>query len=131
MVDTTHYVSESVPFMKVEDVNKIKGDLKERSVVVSDEAYFKEFTDKTTKEQYIKLLVPIKYRDNDYLLSLNKKANQRLIEVLGGNSLDWVGARLTLLVVGGGIPYIMVDVLEKPSLQGVQSVQSGVTSKFV
>ena len=125
MVDASKYIDDRIPFLKVDDVKNIKGDLWDRSVVVTGEAYFKEFSDRNNPELKIdKLVVPVKTADNnEKLLVLNKRANARMVEVLGAETKNWIGARLGLMIAGTGMPYIMIDVLEKPPKNGVNGLK--------
>ncbi len=115
MVDATKYVDDRIPFLRVEDVKDIKGDLRERSGVIIGEGYFMDFKDRVdpTKAKS-KLVVPVDVKEKRHLLVLNFKSNQRLIEVLGGDTEKWVGARIIFSIAGTTFPSIMVDVLEKP-----------------
>jgi hypothetical protein len=115
MVDASKYIDNRIPFLKVDDVKNIKGDLMDRSVIVTGEADYREFSDRQNPDLKIeKLVVPVNLKSTEYLLVLNKKANARMIEVLGAETKEWVNARLGLMVAGTGMPYIMIDVLEKP-----------------
>lgn len=125
MVDASKYVDNRIPFLKVDDVKNIKGDLMDRSVIVTGEADYREFTDRQNPDQKVeKLVVPVKLKTVDYLLVLNKKANARMIEVLGTETKSWVGARLGLMLAGTGMPYIMIDVLEKPGARTIQGLKN-------
>jgi hypothetical protein len=115
MVDATKYVDDRIPFLRVEDVKNIKGDLRERSGLVVGEGYFKDFKDREdpTKSKS-KLVIPVELKEKMFLLVLNLKSNQRMVEVLGGDTLGWVGSRISFSIAGTTFPSIMVDVLEKP-----------------
>lgn len=117
MVDATQYVDDRIPFLRVEDVKNIKGDLKERSGVITDEAYFMDFKDREDPSKMrSKLVVPLDVKGKPYLLVLNVKSNSRLVEVMGGETKDWVGARLSFTIAGTTFPSIMVDVMERPEV---------------
>jgi len=115
MVDASKYVDNNVPYLRVEDVKNIKGDLNARSVVITGEAYFKDFENKREPGKIDnRLILPVKLHGKAYLISVNKIANERLVSVLGGETGDWVGAKLALMVAGTSMPYIILDVIEKP-----------------
>ena len=115
MVNVSTYVDNNTPFLRVDDVKNIKGDLKQRTVTVNGEAYFKKYVNKKDETKTdTRLIVPVNLQGKDYLINVNKIANERLIGILGPETSDWVGARLALMIAGTNMPYILLDVVEKP-----------------
>lgn len=115
MVDASKYAEERIPFLKVEDVNSIKGAINERTAVVTGEAFYRDFKDREDPSKMKqKLVAPIQLKGKDYLLVLNYNSGRRMVEVLGPETSVWVGAKLALIVKGGQFPHIFVDVMEKP-----------------
>jgi hypothetical protein len=117
MVDATKYIDNRIPFLRVEDIKNIRGDLRERCGVVTGEGGFQEFKDRENPmKSKSKLVIPIDFKEKPYLLILNLKSNQRMVEVLGGETSLWVGAKISFTIAGTNMPSIMVDVLEKPEV---------------
>ena len=115
MVDASKYAEERIPFIKVEDVNSVKGDMKDRAALVTGEAVYRDFKDRVDPNQVKqKLVVPVDFKGKQFLLVLNYASGRRMVEVLGPQTEAWVGAKLALIVKGGQYPHIFVDVLEKP-----------------
>ena len=113
MVDASNFVTNNQTYLKPSDIDN-KAEASKRMAIITAEAQFKEFKSKTDETTYHKLNVPIDYQEKSTVLSLTRVPTTILVNALGPDTKDWIGAILVLTVAGTGKPYINVDVWKKP-----------------
>lgn len=112
MVDASTFTRTNETYLKASDIT---GDAKQRQALITAEAVFHDYTSNDPNNpSYTKLNVPVDYQGKQTILSLNRSTTTVLVNSLGADTKDWIGAILLLSVAGGSKPYINVDVLEKP-----------------
>lgn len=119
MVNSTEFVKTENLNITVDEVTAAKK-LEERRVVVTAEAIFEDFPEKTKTDGTVmkatkKLSVPVLFNGKNRLLRLSRTSNTTVVNDMGtGETKEWIGSTWQLGVAGTGMPYISITVISLP-----------------